>query len=314
MKEFFLNYYPRFKCVAGDCKHTCCAGWEMCIDEQTLNDYKNNASDFSKSLDSGIDFKRSKFKADKSGRCAFLNDKGLCEIIINLGEQSLCQVCRDHPRFRSFLDDRIETGLGFSCEQATKIILSQKEKIEPILLSDDKKDEELSFIQQRVLDFRQSILNLVQDRKVDIQERIDNLLSLCNANFSEKRLNKLLKIFISFERLDKGWGLKLKNFKKKPCSLKTAPKYSIYCEQFLANSLYRHLLGAEDVMSARARAVACVFAWWIVKGVFENEQQQSNLDEFELICDVVRAYSSEVEYSQKNLDKLFAFAFKFVSV
>lgn len=41
MKEFYLNYYPNFKCIASDCKHTCCAGWVMNIDEKTLENYKN---------------------------------------------------------------------------------------------------------------------------------------------------------------------------------------------------------------------------------------------------------------------------------
>ena len=129
MKEYILSYYPDFKCIAGECKHTCCAGWEMNIDEKSLSRYMGNETAFSYTLKKGINLKKSQFKTDKSGKCAFLNKDGLCEIILNLGEESLCQVCRDHPRFRSFLTDRIEMGLGFSCEEATRLILSYKEKI-----------------------------------------------------------------------------------------------------------------------------------------------------------------------------------------
>ena len=107
MKEYVLNYYPKFKCIAGKCKHTCCAGWEMCIDKESLDAYKNEASGFATTLANGINFKKSKFKSDKFGRCAFLDADGLCEIISNLGEKALCQVCRDHPRFRSFFGDFI---------------------------------------------------------------------------------------------------------------------------------------------------------------------------------------------------------------
>ena len=87
MKEYLLSYYSKFKCVASDCKHTCCAGWEMCIDKDTLSHYKNLESDYAKTLHKGVNFKRAKFKTDKNGRCAFLNDKGLCEIILNLGNK-----------------------------------------------------------------------------------------------------------------------------------------------------------------------------------------------------------------------------------
>ena len=93
MKEYILNYYPLFKCIASECKHTCCACWETDIDNKTLNYYKADNSAFSTTLKKGINFKKSTFKQDKTRRCAFLNDKGLCEIIINLGEEKLCQIC-----------------------------------------------------------------------------------------------------------------------------------------------------------------------------------------------------------------------------
>jgi lysine-N-methylase len=106
----------------------------MNIDSETLDLYKKEKSSFATALNNGINYKKSKFKIDKNKRCAFLNEQGLCEIILNLGEQNLCQVCRDHPRFRSFFTDRIETGLGFCCEEATRQILSFENKIEPVLV------------------------------------------------------------------------------------------------------------------------------------------------------------------------------------
>lgn len=311
MKEFVLNYYPEFKCVADKCKHTCCAGWEMNIDEQSLNAYKNESSEFKKTLASGINFKKSKFKADKAGRCAFLNDKGLCEIIINHGEESLCQVCRDHPRFRSFFNDRVETGLGFCCEQATRIILSFDGKIEPLEVSCDKKVEELDFTQKNILEFRNKALNTIQNRSVSINGRIENLLKECRVDFLERDFKKILKTFLSFEKVDKEWSKRLKSIKKTPFKKYTDEKFSIYCEQFLVNALYRHLSDAEDTISVRARAVACVFSWWIIKSIVTLE---GVYDDFDSIIDIVRAFSVEVEYSQKNLDRLFFISQKFVKV
>ena len=31
------NYYMNFKCIADKCRHTCCAGWEIEIDDETLS-------------------------------------------------------------------------------------------------------------------------------------------------------------------------------------------------------------------------------------------------------------------------------------
>ncbi|MBQ7373687.1 MAG: flagellin lysine-N-methylase, partial [Clostridia bacterium] len=194
MKEYILSYYPNFKCVASECKHTCCAGWDMYIDKKTLNDYKNEKSVFSATLLKGINFKKSRFKTDKNGRCAFLNGDGLCEIIKNLGEQSLCQICRDHPRFKCYFENGEETGLGFCCEQATKIILSYKEKITPKLIKDDENERKQSFIQEQVLNFRQIALDIVQDRTKTVEKRTESLLSLCKAKVNSQDFKKILDL------------------------------------------------------------------------------------------------------------------------
>ena len=313
MKEYVLNYYKEFKCIAGKCKHTCCAGWEMNIDEQSLIKYKGENSAFSAILNKGINFKKSKFKSDKSGRCAFLNDKGLCEIIIHLGENSLCQVCRDHPRFRSFFSDRIEMGLGFCCEQATRIILSYENKIQPKLIADDKKEEELDFNQRNILAFREKALDIVQDRAVNINDRVENLLKLCKAEVLESDFPKILKTFYKFERLDKEWTKRLNDIKNKPFKTAVDNKFSLICEQFLVNGIYRLLSVAEDTMWVRAITIGNVIAWWVIQNIIIDNQSVDGIN-FELIVDVVRAYSSEVEYSEKNLDRLFSFAYNFIKI
>jgi len=313
MREYILSYYPQFKCVAGRCKHTCCAGWEMNIDKDSLCAYKNDCSSFKSALQKGINFKKSKFKSDKQKRCAFLNDSGLCEIIINLGEQSLCQVCKDHPRFRSFYSDRIETGLGFACEEVVRIVLSFEEKIEPVLVKDDKTDCALDFNEQNVLSFRQKALDILQDKTLLIGDRIKRLLTLCNASVSDKDFERIIKAHVFFEKMDKGWAKRLKAVRKTHLTIEIDESLAVYCERFLVNSIFRHLSDAEDTMWVRARAIGCVFAWLVIQGVLKTENQNTSID-FNAVVDVVRAYSAEVEYSEKNLDKLFSFAYDFIKL
>ena len=96
------NYYNKFKCIADKCKHSCCIGWEIDIDDTTLKKYNNLKSDFANRLKSNISLANAPhFKLDKSERCPFLNEQGLCDIILNEGEDMLCQICADHPRFRN---------------------------------------------------------------------------------------------------------------------------------------------------------------------------------------------------------------------
>ena len=39
MQEVFPSYYHKFHCIADKCKNSCCIGWEIDIDEETLEIY-----------------------------------------------------------------------------------------------------------------------------------------------------------------------------------------------------------------------------------------------------------------------------------
>lgn len=41
MKLYAPEYYKNFKCIADKCEHSCCIGWEIDIDEETLKKYEN---------------------------------------------------------------------------------------------------------------------------------------------------------------------------------------------------------------------------------------------------------------------------------
>ena len=46
------TYFNEFACIGGACEDNCCIGWEIDIDENTDNLYKNINSDFGKYLNS----------------------------------------------------------------------------------------------------------------------------------------------------------------------------------------------------------------------------------------------------------------------
>ena len=312
MKEYFLSYYPKFTCIAGDCKHTCCAGWEIQIDQNSLDRYIKEQSDFGKVLKEGINYKKSQFKRDKNKRCALLNDKGLCELITNLGEASLCQVCKDHPRFRSFFSDRTEVGLGFCCEQATRIILSYKDKIKPILSVEDESQQDLSFLEKSVLSFREKVLLIIQDKSLSIEQKVDKLLQQNNVSLAKNYFSKTLKTFLSFEKIDKNWTAKLKQIKRGKTPFTFLEKHHQIFENFLTNEVYRHVSCAEDVSEAIIKLVGIVICAKVVSAMINLKEQEDNSATFEDIVDIVRQYSAEVEYSEKNLNKLFKFASKII--
>jgi len=127
MKLIAPDYYKEFKCIASDCRHSCCIGWEIDIDEDTLALYDGTAGETGKRLQTNIERTEegAHFRLGPDERCPFLNSEGLCDLIIGMGEESLCNICADHPRFRNYLSDRTEIGLGLCCEAAGKLILSR---------------------------------------------------------------------------------------------------------------------------------------------------------------------------------------------
>ena len=91
------DYYKEFSCIAGDCPDTCCAGWQIMIDEKSLGKYRRLTGDFRARLHNGIDWKDKTFRQYRR-RCEFLNEDNLCDIYSEAGKDMLCHTCRTYPR------------------------------------------------------------------------------------------------------------------------------------------------------------------------------------------------------------------------
>lgn len=84
MRYLKPHFYDQFVCTAGDCPDTCCAGWQIVIDEDSLERYGNEKSEFGKRLRNSIDWEEECFYQNNR-RCAFLNDENLCDLYKELG-------------------------------------------------------------------------------------------------------------------------------------------------------------------------------------------------------------------------------------
>lgn len=40
------DYYGEFECIAGECEDTCCAGWQIVIDKDSLKRYISEKSEY----------------------------------------------------------------------------------------------------------------------------------------------------------------------------------------------------------------------------------------------------------------------------
>lgn len=293
MRLIAPDYYTRFKCIAGLCKHSCCVGWEIDVDEDSYAFYKSVGGDFGKRLTDNIsDGETPCFKLAENERCPFLNKDNLCDIIINLGEGALCQICADHPRFRNFFDDRIEIGLGLCCEAAASLILENKEKVSLVEIEND--GEYAESYDDAFFAFRDGIFDVLQNRDLSIDERINQVLCKHDVSLPDMSLSQWASFYLSLERLDDAWGDKLNMLKNSNAVSETVSDTAL--EQLLVYFIYRHL--AEGLYDGRIkeRIAFSVLSVHIIRALCAvcNEP----------VTEIARMYSSEIEYSEENIEAI----------
>lgn len=118
--------FRSFQCIASRCPDTCCAGWEIDLDEEILERYRQVPGEL------GCRIREKLCQKDgftgfslENGRCPFLNEENLCRLILELGEEALSVTCREHPRFLEEYGELQETCLAISCPEAARLLLTE---------------------------------------------------------------------------------------------------------------------------------------------------------------------------------------------
>ncbi len=291
MKIIKPNYYQQFKCIASSCKHNCCIGWEIDIDEDTLHYYQSIPGDFGLRLKENIALEETPhFILAPNDRCPFLSNHNLCSIISEFGEDALCAICADHPRFRNEFANRTELGLGLCCEAAGRLILGQTEKT--TFIEDQAEDETFSPEEQAFLQLRERIFSILQDRTLPLKLRLEQVGALC-GNAPLKPLEEWIDIFRRLERMDPTWDKYLVLFNEP-----TFTRWENALEKAAVYFTYRHLAGAmeDGLFAERIRFI--ILSVRILAALTEHT------DDFEQVVDIARLYSAEIEYSDQNIDIL----------
>lgn len=298
MKIYTPNYYKNFKCIAGKCNHNCCIGWEIDIDEDTYEYYQSIHGRFGNKLKKDIILNDdcACFRLDGKGRCAFLNKNNLCDIILKLGEDALCQICSDHPRFRNFYVDATEIGLGLCCEEAGRLILGQKEKFEIVNLDENSDDE----CENEFLKLKENIFVELQDDRYTLKEKTSTLLNKNNIQINKKDFNEWVEFFISLERLDDNWTNLLNDLKSVDFEdiILSADLDEIF-EKLLIYFIYRHL----DEMD-KSKIKFAIFSVFFISQIYRYHVAKYGNIQFEDMIEYARMYSSEIEYSDENIEKI----------
>ena len=307
MKVYAPSYYGKFKCIADKCKHSCCVGWEIDIDEESLERYKRIEGEFGERIRKNISFNAEAphFITDNNEKCPFLNECGLCDMITELGEDSLCEICAVHPRFRNFFSDRIEIGLGLSCEAAAEIVLSETEKTSLVEIEgSDDLEEEPDGDEKEFFAERDRILEVIQDRSIPVFRRLIKVCEMLGASLESVSAETVARLFPPLEYMNEDFGIKLFYVFMKNDAVDVNEEWELPLEQLAVYFIMRHTadgLYGGDLPERVAFSALCVEA---VYRVAVDRMREEGIGFFEALCDTARVFSSEIEYSTENVDTL----------
>ena len=323
------SYLSQFHCLAGDCPHTCCAWWQVPVDEATHRRLKTLPGPLGERARRALttDGEGEPCLALTGGCCPLLTEEGLCALQLQEGEGALPAICRQHPRFSYDYGPVREEGLCASCPEANRLILAEDFTLSVAQLSETAAEEadELLF---PMLQARQVALGLLRGEEPlsrrlqalllfgnEVQNALDGgdmgaleevfdlysealpLLDGVKLPLRGAVLAQMLEILAGLEALQPQWGGLLAAGRARLAAGETLPAPTGEQERRAAEYfLYRHwlrCLNDGDVLTWCELAVA---ATAVCAGLADVDGLG--------FAEVLRRFCLEVEHSQPNLDAL----------
>ena len=298
MKIVKPTFYKTFKCIAGDCPDSCCQGWEVDADSDSLEYYKtlDNSLEIKKRIDSVLskdEFDNTIFTLAPKKRCPFLNDENLCDMHIAIGGEHTPYTCRTFPRFIYDFGGTREIGISFSCPVASDMMYNTESfdfetEVNSDLPTLNDIDAEKYFLLYKG---RAEAYKIAKDKNKSIRERLNDLLDL-GVLLQEKLLPydeggddiAFFDVFKNPELINPEWKEKVENFSLKQVSDTQSN------ENILMYFLYKYLMQAvydDDALSKIKMAVLGV----LINTYFGEDSWTFHL------------WSKETEHSQYNMDR-----------
>lgn len=138
MKYLTLDLFHNFKCIGSTCPDTCCAGWSILVDKDSVQKYQMIPGEYGQKLrDSLITKDKNSYFRMQNQRCPHLTEENLCGVYQILGEESMCYSCKVYPRTFSVYGDISFTLLSASCPEVARMLLTRTTPVEFSFGEDD---------------------------------------------------------------------------------------------------------------------------------------------------------------------------------
>ena len=322
MKLIAPLYFKKFKCIASECTDSCCIGWDIPIDPSTLSRYRAVGGELGERLSDsiGIIDSEAEMRMCKNGRCPFLLDSGLCELICRLGDSYLSDICREHPRYYTVLGDTAYGGVGMSCEEAARLILTEPVGVYGEFELEGRESEECDAelygvmlkLGRRVMDILSfegsSLSNKLEallDSCAEAQDEIDgvdttyekSLISSHGFDFISD-FDALSERFLPLEYLSDELPSRIKAARSGQGKLDEGKKdYLLRVTGYLANRYLPRVAEEGCALGVAAMILSSV----AITALLLSRLDDDSLSE---AVKAVKLFSREIEYCEENVDAL----------
>ena len=306
------DFYDKFKCIASRCTDTCCVGWEIDIDETSQETYREVGGAFGEKLRQNIE--DGHFKLLPHDRCPFLDRDNLCEIYRHLGEDALCDICREHPRFVEVYGDLMERGIGLCCEEAARLLLEGEEPLAFSFEETDEPEDELDDddreIRDEVLGERETMFETLADASIPFSERLRRVFGPTDGTAAPVCGQKIFELLSKTISYGPAWDEALDRIR---ASLDKATGETPIRDQgffsenesvrLLAYLIYRHYAKALFDGRGQGKLQFALFFWNAAR-LFTRElagNSTSPCDAGRLKVCAVKLLSKQLEYCEENM-------------
>lgn len=299
MKTVYPQLFNDFACLKGACPDSCCTGWEVDVDDETLAYYKGISGNIKKRIDSVLTFDEYQnhiFRLTEKKRCPFLNSADLCDIHIELGVQHTPLTCRNFPKFINPFGALTEIGYSFSCPVAAGLMWQDENALNFCeKLTDEPphfNDIDASLFYE-LKSARQHAFDIAADPTATTKQKAAQLLQF--GKEVQKEIKKpspaaeklsFFDVFKYPEFIHNEWLKKLENPNCAPVSLPATAAKNI-----LIYFIYRYFLNAVYDREALPRLSLAVLGL-LVPACFGNDSR------------TMQMWSKETEHSDVNMSRL----------
>ncbi len=315
------SFFNDFKCIAEKCTDNCCIGWEIDIDPDSLEKYSSLDTPFGEKIRSKITVSEDAskcFKLCENDRCPFLNENNLCDIIINCGKDSICDICTEHPRFYNCYPTVTEIGLGLACEEACRLLIENEFNLRYQETREIKKltpDEEQEMLLYNKISYLRSKIFEIMQTQCDYVSKIKDVISYLEDETEEMSFVKGDRELISDYRKSEPINHKWTTFIDDLCGcfaeITALEKQVVFSDEeneiyskLFCYILYRHLSKAVydgEIMCRICFAIESVR--FIILSDLYTVLKCGKITEKDRINNIKR-WSQQVEYSEENTEYL----------